>query len=88
MQPTRHQQRDLPAFAPGMPEHPDHVGIVGRMAVKLERQTRTHGMADQQGRDAEPECDAQQFERRQAAQAPVFVQSQESQGDVAAGGTV
>ena len=64
VQPAGRQQGQLTALAVAGPERPHDARVLRRLPVHLPRQPGADGMADQQRRNAEPQHDAHQVERR------------------------
>ena len=70
-----------------MPKHPNDSGIVWLSAIRFEGQPRSDSVGDQQRWNREPEYDPQRFHWRHA-QCAMFIQRDERQSNVDAGGTV
>src|SRR5271169_6978929 len=72
MQPAWREQAELTPLRVRRPQVCDDTRISGRRADQLEFQPCRNGVAEEQHRHPEAECDAQQLKRRQAKGPPLI----------------
>src|SRR5580704_569922 len=78
MQPSWHEQGELPPFTVRGPQYPHHAMVFGCVVVELMGEARCNGVSDKEQRNAETQQDAKKIGRRHAQRSsPIYCDERE-----------